>query len=125
MKLQVVETAEKFTLPNRCRITYTGTAEDSLMSANAEQIRFLWDLLEEASERRDALTERTDFRRDRIDWDASVRPRLEQEFGNGEVAGGFNNPDKGGSLANNPDPSTALEAAKALYDADIKYFQDI
>ena len=95
------------------------------MSANAEQIRFLWDLLEEASERRDALTETTDLRQDRLDWDAAVRPRLRQEFGNGELAGGFNNPDKAGSLAEYPDPSTALEAAKALYDADIKYFQDV
>jgi hypothetical protein len=69
------------------------------MSANTEKIRFVWDLMEEASERRDALTETTDLRQDRIDWDASVRPRLEQEFGKGDVATGFNNPDKAGSIA--------------------------
>ena len=95
------------------------------MADNTEQIRFLWDLVEEASDRRDALTEATDLRRDRIDWDGSVRPRLEQVFGKGDVASGFNNPNKAGSLADYPDPSTALAAGAALYDADIRYFQAV
>jgi hypothetical protein len=95
------------------------------MADNTEQIRFLWDLVEEASDRRDALTETTDLRRDRIEWDGSVRPRLEQVFGKGDVATGFNNPDKSSSLSDYPDPSAALTAAIALYDADIKYFQAI
>jgi hypothetical protein len=95
------------------------------MADNAERIRFVWDLIEEASERRDALTVTTDLRQDRMDWDGSARPRLEQEFGNGDVATGFNNPDMAGSLAEYTDPSTALEAATALYDADIKYLQAV
>jgi len=93
------------------------------MSDNTERIRFVWDLIEEASERRDALTETMDLRRDRIDWDGSVRPRLEQVFGKGDVASGFNNPDKAGLLAENPD--TALETATALYETDIRYLQQV
>ena len=95
------------------------------MADNTEQIRFLWDLVEEASDRRDALSEATDLRQDRIDWDGSVRPRLEQVFGKGDVGSGFNNPNKAGSLAEYPDPSTALAASVALYDADIRYFQAV
>jgi hypothetical protein len=95
------------------------------MADNTEQIRFLWDLVEEASERRDALTETTDLRQDRIDWDGSVRPRLEQVFGRADVATRFNNPDKAGSLSEYTDPNSALEAATALYDADIKYFREV
>ena len=95
------------------------------MANNTEQIRFLWDLAEEASDRRDALTEATDLRQDRIDWDRSARPRLEQVFGKGDVSVGFNNPDKAGSLAENPDPNAALDAATRLYDADIKYLQEL
>src|SRR6266446_279334 len=95
------------------------------MADNAERIRFVWGLVEEASERRDALTVTTDLRQDRIDWDGSARPRLEQEFGKGDVATGFNNPDKTGSLAEYPDPKTALEAATALYDADVRYLQGV
>ena len=95
------------------------------MANNAEQIRFLWDLVEEASDRRDALAEATDLRQDRIDWDRSVRPRLEQVFGKGDVSVGFNHPDKAGSLEEYPDPNGALDAATGLYDADIKYLQEI
>ena len=95
------------------------------MANNAEQIRFLWDLVEEASDRRDALTEATDLRQDRIDWDRSVRPRLEQVLGKGDVSVGFNNPDRSGSLGEYSDPTAALEAATGLYDADIKYLQEI
>ena len=95
------------------------------MADNTEQIRFLWDLVEEASDRRDGLTEATDLRQDRIDWDGSVRPRLEQVLGRGEAASGFNNPNKAGSLADYPDPSAALAAGVALYDADIRYFQTV
>ena len=95
------------------------------MADNTEQIRFFWDLVEEASDRRDTLTETTDLRQDRIDWDRSVRPRLEQSFGKGDVAAGFNNPDKAGSLAEYSDPSAALEAARGLYDADILYLQGL
>lgn len=95
------------------------------MADNAERIRLLWDLVEEANERRDALMVKTDFRQDRIDWDRSVRPRLEQMFGAGEIATGFNNPDKTGSLTEYSNPTDALEAATALYDADTRYFQKI
>jgi hypothetical protein len=93
--------------------------------ADAERIRFVWDLVEEASERRDGLTETTDLRQDRIDWDRSVRPRLEQVFGKGDVASGFNNPDKTDLIAGSSDTKTALETATAIYDADIRYFQQI
>jgi hypothetical protein len=72
------------------------------MADNTEQIRFLWDLVEEASERLGAITETTDLKQDRIDWDRSVRSRLEQVFAKGDVATGFNNPDKAGSLARVP-----------------------
>jgi hypothetical protein len=95
------------------------------MADNTEQIRFLWDLVEEASDRRDALTETTDLRQDRLDWDKSVRPRLEQVFAKGDVASNFNNPDKAGSLAEYPDPKSALEAAAGLYDADIRYLREV
>jgi hypothetical protein len=95
------------------------------MADVTEQIRFLWDLVEEAWERRDALTETTDLLQDRLDWDESVRPRLEQVFAKGDVASGFNNPDKAGSLAECPDPNAALEAAVALYGGDIKYFREV
>src|SRR5260370_14136837 len=95
------------------------------MADNTEQLRFLWDLVEEASERRDGLTETTDLRQDRLDWDGSARPRLEQVFGKGDVASGFNNPDKTGSLGESPDPQAALEAATVLYDADIRYLQAV
>jgi hypothetical protein len=95
------------------------------MADNTEQIRFLWDLVEEASERRDVLTETTDLRQDRLDWDGSVRPRLEQVFAKGNVASNFNNPDKSDSLAECPDPTSALEAATGLYDTDIKYFREV
>jgi hypothetical protein len=95
------------------------------MANNTEQIRFLWDLAEEASDRRDALTEATDLRQDRIDWDRSARPRLEQVLGKGDLSVGFNNPDKAGSLGEYPDPNAALDAATELYDADINYLQEI
>ena len=95
------------------------------MADNTEQIRFLWDLAQEAEERQDALTETTDLRQDRIAWDGSARPRLEQVFGKGDVASGFNNPDGAGSLAEYTDPATALAAARALYDVDIRYLQGV
>ena len=94
------------------------------MADNTERIRFVWDLIEEASDRRDALTETTDLLRDRSDWDGSARPRLEQAFGKGDVVSGFNNPDKAGLLQHS-EQKTALETATALYDADIRYFQEI
>ena len=95
------------------------------MADDTERIRFLWDLGEEASERKDALTETTDLRRDRMEWDGSVRPRLEQVFGKGDAAGGFNNPNKAGSLADYQDPSTALAAARECYESDIRYLQGV
>jgi len=85
------------------------------MADNTEQIRFLWDLIEEASERRDALSESTDFQQDRIDWEASARARLEQVFGKGDVAGGF-----GGV----PGP-VGLDQTTTQYDADIRYLQAV
>jgi len=59
------------------------------MADNTEQGRFIWDLVHEAEDRRDALSETTDFRQDRIDWHGSVRPRLEQEFGKAMSPGRF------------------------------------
>jgi hypothetical protein len=90
-----------------------------------DRIQFVWDLMEEASERQDKLAETTDFRQDRIDWDKSVRPRLEQAFGSGDIANGFNNPGNAVSLAQFSDPESALDAARALYAADIRYLKAI
>jgi hypothetical protein len=90
-----------------------------------DRMAFIWDLMEEASERRDALTEETDVRQDRIEWDGSVRTRLGQAFGTGDIVTGFNNPDKTGLLAEYPDSGSALEAARALYETDIEYFRAI
>src|SRR5438046_2015826 len=95
------------------------------MADNTEQVQFVWGLREEAEGRRDSLTETTDFRQDRMDWDGSARPRLEQAFGKSEIASGFNNPDRSGSLAEYTDPQAALEAARGLYDADIRYLQGV
>ena len=116
---------DKKSSPNQSQIAYTEHRRTASLADNTEQIRFLWDLVEEASDRRDALTEATDLRGDRIDWDGSVRPRLEQVFGKGDVASGFNNPNKAGSLAEYTDPNGAFEAATALYDADIRYLQGV
>jgi hypothetical protein len=95
------------------------------MTDNMDRMKFIWDLMEEASERRDALTEAADFQQDRIEWDGSIRPRLEQTFGTDNVAMGFNNPDKTGSLTEYADANSALEAARSFYDTDIEYFREI
>jgi hypothetical protein len=89
------------------------------------QDEFLGQLIQEAEERRDALTLEDDLRENRVVWIGSAHTRLTRAFGDCPAVWSFNNPDNSGTLNAYDDQFDALGAAKAEYNRDIEYFRSL
>jgi hypothetical protein len=85
----------------------------------------LRSLVLEATARHDALTSKEALSLNRLEWIHSVRHRLLQVFGEGDIVSGFNSPDRAAQIGDFQSLEDAVLFAKSEYQRDIDYFQAI